>query len=216
MSTNNNQNYYLGIDLGTTRSSAHWGAIKLGSNHVEPHLLSFDQKVFDGRMERHGLLPSYLYWPLNETKPYVGDFARGQGLQFQPSRVAREVKNHMGDQNWRFYVDKGEYTAAELSGFILKTIFSGIVKLWGFPVLDAVVTVPASFDSDMRKNTVEAAKLAGFKVENADGSPRNILLDEPRAALYDLLNQQTLGQIPRSVIDFSTPQTVLVFDLGWR
>src|SRR5690606_38537042 len=49
---------------------------------------------------------------------------------------------------------------------------------------------------------------------DGNGAARNLLLDEPRAALYDLLHQQVSGNIPRLILDLATPKTVLVFDLG--
>ena len=39
-------------------------------------------------------------------------------------------------------------------------------------------------------------------------------MDEPRAALCDFINRQERGEIPETLIDFSSPQNVLVFDLG--
>lgn len=206
---------YLGIDLGTTNSAAYWGAVEAGSKQVEPTPLAFDQLIFDGRVERRVLLPSFIYYKPGENIPYVGEYARSMGLQYQPSRVARAIKNHMGQRSWRFIVDDCSFSAAELSGVILKSIYAGIKAVWGFPIVDTVITVPASFDSDMRKDTVEAARLAGFKIVENDGRPRNfILLDEPRAALYDLINMQTANKVPRKVLDLTSPKGVLVFDLG--
>ncbi len=208
------EHFYLGIDLGTTNSSIHWGALNPANKLIEPKELAFDQMVGDGSIQRRILLPSYLYFKQGEELPAVGEYARTLGLQAQPSRVARSVKNHMGQADWRFTVDGRSYTAAQLSGYILKALYAGIQATWGRPSTDVVITVPASFDSDMREDTLEAARLAGFKVAEKDGQGRNLLLDEPRAALYDLLNQQLAGRIPSAVIDFSSPKTVLVFDLG--
>jgi len=90
----------------------------------------------------------------------------------------------------------------------------GIKKTFRIPINDIVVTVPASFDSEMRSATLEAARKAGIKVKNNNGNPRNILLDEPRACLYDFVNRQKQGEIPDHIIDFSTKKRILVYDLG--
>lgn len=66
-----------------------------------------------------------------------------------------------------------------------------------------VVTVPASFAMSQRKDTLEAAKLAGLDIGDGD------LLDEPNAAFLDLVNSQAIDRL-----DLSTPKNVLVFDFG--
>lgn len=208
------EHFYLGIDLGTTNSSIHWGALNPNTKLIEPHSLAFDQRVSDGSIQRRALLPSFVYFKQGEPHPIVGEYARSLGLQAQPSRVARSVKSYMGREDWRFEADGRSYTAAQLSSYILQTLFAGIKNTWDRLVTDVVITVPASFDGDMRADTLEAARLAGFKTTEKNGETRNLLLDEPRAALFDLLNQQASGSIPAAVIDLSTAKTVLVFDLG--
>lgn len=73
--------------------------------------------------------------------------------------------------------------------------------------------MPASFDPDQRADTNEAARLAGFIMTDETGKPRNILLNEPTAALYDFLNRQDNGEIPE-VVDLSEEKVILVFDIG--
>jgi molecular chaperone DnaK (HSP70)/HEAT repeat protein len=214
MPTNDNH-YYLGIDLGTTNSSMHWGAINPSTKRIDPQPLEFDQRKEDGTIGRRLLLPSYIWHQLGDSVPVVGEYARKQGLEAQPSRVARSVKNNMGRRDWFFEVDKKAYSAVDLSTILLQTMSSGINQRWGFPVNDVVITVPASFDGDMRKDTLTAAQNAGFKTFEKNQEPRNLLLDEPRAALYDFLNQQLAGYLPPGIyLDLSTPKIVLVFDLG--
>jgi molecular chaperone DnaK (HSP70) len=208
------EHYYIGIDLGTTNCSIHWGVLNPNTNRVEPRSLAFDQLTSSGSMERRVLLPSYLWFRQGEDVPLVGDYARVRGLEAQPSRVARSVKNFMGRHDWRFEVDGNAYDPVSLTTYLLRHLFSGIQSVWGMLVSDVVITVPASFDSDMRSATLEAADRAGFKTQEADGSQRNLLLDEPRAALYDLLNQQMSGSFPRLILDLTAPKNVLVFDLG--
>ncbi|HEY8151849.1 MAG TPA: Hsp70 family protein [Vicinamibacteria bacterium] len=68
---------------------------------------------------------------------------------------------------------------------------------------DVVITVPASFSALARAETREAAKVAGL-------DPARVhLLDEPIAALLDLLNSPDAAH----VLDDS-PRNVLVFDYG--
>jgi len=145
----------------------------------------------------------------------VGEYAK-EGLKTQPSRVAHNIKNNMGIKNWRFEVDGQQYSAQDLAAQLLQIMSAGIRYRWQYTVDDVIVTVPASFDPDQREDTLAAVKRAGFKTVDANGQTRDLLLlDEPKAALYDLLNQQLAGLLPQGVgIDISTPHTVLVFDLG--
>lgn len=111
-------------------------------------------------------------------------------------------------------IDGKDYTPAEISSIILKQIaLSSRHQNLGTVPNDAVITIPASFDTDQTSDTSKAAEMAGFRVTEDDGSPRNIFLREPVAALYDFLSRQDSGEIPRS-LDFSGSKTVLVFDIG--
>ncbi len=205
------KNYFLGIDLGTTNSAIAWGQVLPRGEQVVPRVIDVDQVVEGGSMARRSLLPSSVYFAEGKT-PLVGDFARSMA-GVQASRVVRSVKSSMGGGR-RFQFDTEGYSPSEISSFILRHLAQSAQRLLGFLPDDVVITVPASFDSDMRKATIEAAAQAGFKVAEDDGSPRNILLDEPRAALYDFVNRQVRGEIPDSLVDFTKSKNVMVFDLG--
>lgn len=203
--------FYLGIDLGTTNSSIAWGSV--GKNGIfKPRMVDMQLPMADGSWETNQLLPSFFYLPKGQTDHEVG-FKAKQMLKTQPERVIRSIKTKMG-QDWKKNLDGKDYTPAEISSFILKQLLHGIKKTFRIPINDIVVTVPASFDSEMRSATLEAARKAGIKVKNDDGSPRNILLDEPRACLYDFVNRQKQGEIPDHIVDFSTKKRILVYDLG--
>lgn len=205
------RNFFVGIDLGTTNSAIAWGRVDPRGDQVIPRVIEVDQVVEGGSVARRPLLPSAVFFAEGKT-PQVGEYARSMSA-IKTSRVARSVKSAMGSD--ALYTFDGEtYTPAEISGYILRHLAQTAQRTLGFLPDDVVITVPASFDSDMRKATVEAAARAGFRVTEKDGSPRNILLDEPRAALYDFVNRQVRGEVPDSLVDFSSPKNVLVFDLG--
>ena len=87
-------------------------------------------------------------------------------------------------------------------------------KIYRTEIKDAVITVPANFDSAMCQATRDAAALAGIQVTNKDGSERPVLLSEPNAVIYDLINQVQNGEISNHIIDLNSEKNVLVFDLG--
>jgi len=203
--------FYLGIDLGTTNCSIAWGNVR-ANNSFRPRLVDMQLMMVDGSWETRQLLPSFIYFPRDRQEPEVGYKAK-QMLKTQPSRVIRSIKTQMGT-SLRKKIDGIEYTPDVISSFILKRLMFAIKKTFHRLINDVVVTVPGSFDSEMRSATLEAARLAGIKVKNKDGSDRNILLDEPRACLYDFVNRQKSGEIPDHIIDFSDEKIILVYDLG--
>ena len=203
-------NYYIGIDLGTTNSVMAWGTLNPQTNQLETKIVEVRMMIERGGTGKKELLPSCVYFKEGST-PIVGEYAKT--MIGRTNRVVKSIKSEIGTQT-EFDFDGNTYNPAVISSQILKHLASSAESLFGFVPDDVVITVPASFDSDMREATIEAAKLAGFRTQEDDGSPRDILLDEPRAALYDFVNRQNKGDIPETRISFHEPQTVLVFDLG--
>ena len=203
-------NYYIGIDLGTTNSVMAWGTLNPRTNQLETKIVEVRMMIERGGTGKKELLPSCVYFK-EEGSPIVGEYAKT--MIGRTNRVVKSIKSEMGTQT-EFDFDGSTYNPAVISSQILKHLAYSAESLFGFVPDDVVITVPASFDSDMREATIEAARLAGFRTQEDDGSPRNILLDEPRAALYDFVNRQNKGEIPETRISFQEPQTVLVFDLG--
>ena len=204
-------NYYIGIDLGTTNSVMGWGTLNPQTNKLEPKVVEINMMIERGGMGKKELLPSCVYFK-ESSPPIVGEYAKTM-IGRQTSRVVKSVKSEMGTPK-QYEFDDNTYSASEISSQILTHLAASAKTLFGFVPEDVVITVPASFDSDMRAATVEAARLAGFRTHENDGSPLNILLDEPRAALYDFINRQDKGEIPETLINFHAPKLVLVFDLG--
>lgn len=205
------RNLYLGIDLGTTNSVAAWSQVNDNGKFVTR---AVELRVLDAnkREARKPILPSCVYFRSKDDPPIVGEFARSM-IRTHGSHVVKSVKSLMGTGK-TIEIDGKEYTPAEISSIILRQIAqSSKHQNLGMIPDDAVITIPASFDTDQREDTNEAARMAGFRVTEDDGSPRNIFLREPVAALYDFLSRQDSGEISKSV-DFNEPKTVLVFDLG--
>ena len=195
------QNYYLGIDLGTTNSVISWGNISHRQQVLDPQVIEFPMIVEERAVENRALLPSYVYFS-EQDGPIVGEYAKTQ-IGRQTDRVVKSIKSYMGTPK-KFSFDGKDYEPAEISEIILKQLAAG-AKNVNINAEQVVITVPASFDSDQRSDTIQAGELAGFEVT---------LFDEPRAALYDFANRQEKGEIPPASINFDTPKLVLVFDLG--
>lgn len=160
-------------------------------------------------------LPSCVYYRQEKNyKPLVGDFAKMQ-YSLRPHLVAKSIKSQMGKPIAEgLSPDIPDKTPAQISSRILEHLLGEASKVYRCKITDAVITVPANFDSAMCKATRDAAELAGIKVKNADGSERPVLLSEPNAVIYDLINQIHNGEISSRILDLNEKKRVLVFDLG--
>ncbi|GCE22962.1 Hsp70 family protein [Dictyobacter kobayashii] len=168
----------FGIDLGTTYS-----CISYMDQYGKPVIVSLE----DGGTT----LPSVVRFEGEQR--IVGMEAKNSAVLF-PNQVVREVKRHMGHPDWRFLYKKIEYTAEEISSYILRKLVLDAESYLHVPVKDVVITCPAYFGILQRDATVRAGELAGLVVRE--------IINEPTAAAitYGLQNEKD--------------QTILVYDLG--
>ena len=213
----------VGIDLGTTNSVLATVNIRPNGNIVSK-VVDLDRAVdmynagagAKFTLKKNPILPSCVYY--NDEKnyqPIVGDFAKGR-YPLRPYLVAKSIKSQMGNAFVEGLSSNiHDKTPAQVSARILEHMLRNAAKIYHLEKInDAVITVPANFDFIMRQATLKAAELAGIKIRKADGSPRQILLSEPRAVIYDFINQVRNGEIADKILDLSSKKNVMVFDLG--
>lgn len=213
----------VGIDLGTTNSVLATINVKPNGDAVSkvveiPRAVDIYSTVSSEAKltsQKKPTLPSCVYYREEKNyEPLVGDFAKIQ-YPLRPYLVAKSIKSQMGRPYTQgLATDIPDKTPAQVSARILNHLLRQAEKIYRCNISDAVITVPANFDSVMCKATRDAAELAGIKVRNADGSERPVLLSEPNAVIYDLINQIHNGDISNCIIDLSEKKNVLVFDLG--
>ena len=209
----------VGIDLGTTNSEICTINEKFNGDIVsivEP-ISRYNDIYSTARFNNYEdyKLSSVVYYKLGDVcNAIVGEYGILQ-YNLRPHLVAKSVKSQMGSKFVNgLSEDVPDKTPAEVQSRILKHLIKEVSKKYRCEIDDVVITVPASFDSVMCKATIDAAKLAGIKVKNDDGTDRPILLSEPNAVIYDFLNQIRNGEINSSVLDLSSRKNVLVFDFG--
>ena len=168
----------IGIDLGTTNS--------LVAVYTED-----GPKIIPNRLGEN-LTPSIVSIDEDGTI-YVGRTAK-ERKQMYPDSCAATFKRDMGSDR-KFALSGKEYTAEELSSFVLRSLKEDAEEYLGEKVEEAVISVPAYFNDMRRKATRRAGELAGLKVER--------IISEPTAAAiaYGLYNEDK-------------PAKNLVFDLG--
>ena len=167
-----------GIDLGTTYSCIAY-VDDAGRPVVIPNL------------EGDNTTPSVVYFE-DVDRYTVGKEARNVSRMY-PDLVAAFVKQHMGDDGYRFTAHGKEYRAPEVSAIVLKEVVQDAAQTVG-PITDVVITVPAYFGAPEREATRQAGVIAGLTVRG--------IIPEPTAAAICYGAQQTADQ------------TVLVYDLG--
>lgn len=167
----------IGIDLGTTNSAiAIWrdGKAQLIPNalgsYLTPSVVSIDD---DGHV-------------------LVGEAARAR-LVTKPTETVAAFKRFMGSEK-QFSLHTQRYTPTELSALVLKSLKADAEAYLGNSIRDVVISVPAYFSDQQRKQVYQAAELADLNAVR--------LINEPTAAClaYSLQQQQE--------------RRFLVFDLG--
>jgi hypothetical protein len=232
----NRPTYAIGIDLGTSNCVLAYTDLRDPAFKVR--ILEIPQYEALDRTVGNTMLPSYIYYPSPGELPgnsspartdikIVGIFARATASQ-QPKRVIHSAKSwlcHRGiDRESKILPWQSEeigpddkLSPVEASALLLeymrsiwdKTVAASDSSLQ-FNNQQIVITVPASFDQDAQRLTLNAAYLAGY--------PRSVrLLEEPQAAFHAWLVEHPGYDELRSVLhaDKETPTChVLVCDIG--
>ena len=208
----NNDNYIIGIDLGTTNSLV--GVYK--NNNVN---------IISNKMGKK-ITPSIIYYPNEKDKNkdiIVGEGAKNKknreniiydvkrliGRNFSDKQVKEDIKH------WPFKIESDEndkpmikiednegekkYYPEQISALILKQLKKDAEEFLGREVKEAVITVPAYFNNNQRQSTIDAGKIAGFNEIRT--------INEPTAAAiaYGIENE----------IDKSNKEKkICVFDFG--
>jgi molecular chaperone DnaK len=180
----------VGIDLGTTNS-----VVSVQIDSTGPVILEIPQPASERtRFENQPQIKSAVFFENSKTA-VVGAFANNRIEAF------RSIKSHMGTR-WRAKspITNQFISPAYVSAHILKLAHQTILNKFTEWDQTALITVPASFNTDQRNDTIAAAKMSGF---------HNIkLLDEPTAAFYYFFNQN------RDAGYFDKEQYILIFDFG--
>jgi len=170
----------LGIDLGTTFSAMAW-------------VNRFGKPEIVANAEGRPTTPSVVHF-YDEDACVVGDEAVKM-VVIDPANVVRFIKRHMGAEDFTLDFYGKSYTPQEISALILRKLKEDAEEILGQPVNDAVVTVPAYFNSAQRGATAEAGQIAGLNCRS--------IINEPTAAAIAYGLDRIGGQ-----------RNLLVFDLG--
>lgn len=167
----------IGIDLGTTTSEIAY--IKNG----KPEMIS--SKISK-------IIPSLV--AIKDRKVYTGHTAENI-LKATPENVALEFKREIGKSGVKIKVGDEDFLPHELSAILLKELKGIAERYLEREVKEAVITVPANFNSYQRQLTKKAGEMAGFKVER-------------------IINEPTAAAMAYGIDNLEEESKILVYDLG--
>ncbi len=147
----------IGIDLGTTNSLVAY--LSEDGPRLIPNALGEVLTPSVAGIDRDGKLS-------------VGQAARELQV-VAPERCACLFKRYMGS-DWKTKIGDRSLGAEELSSLVLRSLKADAEAHFGEAVERAVITVPAYFNDQQRKATINAGRIAGLQVER--------ILNEPTAA----------------------------------
>jgi molecular chaperone DnaK len=168
----------VGIDLGTTNSVV--------------SVLEGGEPTVIANSEGARTTPSVVAFAKN-GEVLVGEVAKRQAVT-NVDRTIRSVKRHMGT-DWKVSIDGKDFTAQQISAFVLQKLKRDAESYLGETVSDAVITVPAYFNDAQRQATKEAGEVAGLNV-------------------LRIVNEPTAAALAYGLDKGDKEQTILVFDLG--
>ena len=202
---------FLGVDLGTTTTLVA-SAIEIGQGKVRVEVLPIRQSDGHGGQLEIKYLPSVAYFPPSGP-PLVGKEAEVRGPEEDVSRFVRAVKRHMGRRLLLPVVEKEPWEVSAL--YLTKALSEGKYSL---PVADPVftVTVPASFTTNQRADTLVALRQACTEaaIRYPDNDEGQLFISEPVAAALAFLAQEFDRPEDVRRLDLSKQNRVLVYDIG--
>jgi molecular chaperone DnaK len=172
----------IGIDLGTSNSAA--AVMEGGRPVIIPS--AEGAGVSSGKA-----FPSYVAFT-KEGDRLVGEPARRQAA-INPDGTIYSAKRKMGT-DYRFKAYGKEYSAQQVSAFILQKIKQDAEAYLGEPIEEVVITCPAYFDDNQRTATKDAGEIAGLKVLR--------IINEPTAACLAYGLEKAGKELKILVFDF--------------
>ncbi|MBO6252389.1 MAG: molecular chaperone DnaK [Bacteroidaceae bacterium] len=188
----------IGIDLGTSTScvSVFEGGqptviVNGEGNRTTPSVVGFangERKVGDAARRQAITNPKNTVYAIKRFMGLTYDKAKKEA-----DRVTYDVVNEGGYP--RVSIDGRKYTPQEISATSLQKMKKTAEDYLGTEVKEAVITVPAYFDDDQRKATMEAGQIAGLDVKR-------------------IINEPTAAALAYGVDKENKDMNIVVYDIG--
>lgn len=187
MSKSNQNDYIIGIDLGTTYSVVSvWkdGKVEViansEGNYTTPSWVAFndtERLIGEAAKNQYAMNPSNTVY---DVKRLIGRRFNDPSVQETIKRLTYKVINKDNKPYIQVQYKKEEklFTPEEISAMVLSKMKDTAESFLGVPITRAVITVPAYFNDSQRSATKDAGMIAGLKVER--------IIKEPTSYPYDI------------------------------
>ena len=208
----------IGIDLGTTTTFLAEAYSGFDAGSVETQVVSTKQRIWRGKQsteEEINYLPSFAYFP-RTGEELVGAEAKILGTdRNELLYCVRAVKRLMGRS--LVLPEPIKRTPAQISALYLTHLLQHARRTGIFSERDELtITVPASFTTNQRRDTLLALEMAiaNLEMQFPKAKLNHVLISEPVAALlaylaHDLKNAEALRRF-----NLDMNPLVLVYDMG--
>lgn len=167
----------VGIDLGTTNTL------------VCVNIKGKEKCLRFGEMDSE-MLPSAIYYVEDTDEVMVGADAKDEGI-IDPFNFIKSAKTYMGDNQHIYHCKGRDFNPTQVATEVLKEVKKTIVQELDLDEderIDAVITVPAYFNTDQRRETRQAGFDAGLNVTR--------IIAEPTAAAVAFIdNEEIEGKV---------------------
>jgi len=201
----------FGIDLGTTTTLIALARQGKDPESIETDVRNLKQPGYEDERELNHL-PSVAFFP-DAGEPVVGLWAKENGPYVGPTRCVRAVKRLMGRD---LFLDQIGRTPSEVSALYLKEVLRQVLDK-GYAMDELTVTVPASYTTNQRGDTLRAIDKAfdALEEQRLRGEQRGrLLISEPVAALLAFIAWDMLKARHARQIDVDRQPKILVYDIG--
>ena len=203
---------FVGIDFGTSTTVVSVASYNAKSKQVECKTLHLVQKDLDGNIVEAELMPTVI--AINhDGNPLVGEGAyklKGNPDYTFGENIWHSFKMELGKDLGPVWYNSQQpriKSPQDATRFFFKQLKRCIENACPNTDIDYAVSIPASFESNQRKDLLDA-----LKANEIPMTGRN-LIDEPNAAFISYINPDETYKEPLELKEGYNPK-VLVFDFG--
>lgn len=203
---------FVGIDFGTSTTVVSVAKYDARSKQVECATLHLVQKEPDGNIVESELMPTVIAIN-NDGNPLVGEGAyklKGNPNYTYGENIFHSFKMELGKDLgpvWYNSQQPAIKSPQDATRFFFKQLKRCIEKACPDTEIHYAVSIPASFESNQRKDLLDALKANGIPMTGKN------LIDEPNAAFIGYINPDESYKEPIELNEGNNPK-VLVFDFG--
>ena len=211
---------FVGIDFGTSTTVVSFATLG-ADNQVAVDTLAADQFTRQGGTVTDDKIPTVIAFSRKDQEIYIGQGAADLKFQLERGKfIWYSFKMELGVDGLypkSVLVDQAGFAdirtpldAATVFFRYLKAQIDHRIKEQGLPLHVAwAVSIPASFESNQRRDLITALQRAGISVADTQ-----CLIDEPNAAVLSVLQHWQSDDGPPVQVPEHRPLNILVFDFG--